>query len=228
MEPCVSVISLAPYSIFRINREEGTFIMPARKQHERYAKLVVSGTHKTKKDFGEGQFEWYTTPAKALAEDLIRDCSQHGAFILDGDVEPSEQRLLDEEEKLKQTYAKWIEEADGIFNRTGDVKLLTLHAREAAKALGVKRAWVSGLENMTLCEFCKGSVPYNVAKCSNCGAILNWEMARRGGLVSPEQIKIAVKKGWLQPEEEEDDRPSQAPAALPVEVGEPRVRASRK
>lgn len=190
----VTIVSLAPYSPFGVHRTEGDYVMPAKKKDEPYAKLVVKDG-RTFKDFGEKQKVWETVAAREIAEDLTRDCSEHGVFIAAGD-EPTDEELRAAAKKLRQEfYPRLIEEADSSYARTGDRKDISLHARVAARILNLKRDWALDLSELTPCIGCQELVAESVVKCKNCGAILNWEKARALGLVSPEQYRFATQEG---------------------------------
>lgn len=199
-----SIVSVCPYKAYGVHREEGEFMAPVKEAGKRYARSLVPAGRMTRLDFGDANFHHLETPAKAIAEDLLRDCADHGLFTYKGDREPTENELQDAEAKQREVYLMWIEAADAIYEKTHDAKQVGLHPRVAAKSIGVQRAWVSNLESLGPCRFCKELVHLNIAKCPKCQGVLNWELAREAGMVTEEQIRFAIKKGWL-PGDEEDE-----------------------
>ncbi len=194
----VTIVSLAPYVTSRVHRQEGDYEIPAKKKGEPYAKLVVRDG-RAFRDFGDKNRVWDTVPARAIAEDLVRDCADHGVFIAEGE-EPTDEELREAARKLRQeAYPRWIEEADSIFARTGDRKEISLHARIAARELNLRRDWALDLSELAPCVGCNTLVPAGTAKCAACGAILNWDKARSLGLVTPEQYEFAVQRGQAIP-----------------------------
>lgn len=198
-EDKVTIISLAPYEVFGVEREEGHYRMAARKEGERYSSLVVrDGT--THKDFGEGQKEPQTTPARKIAEDLTRTCINHGVFIVDGDRAPTEKEITDAEEALRETYAIWIEDADNEWARSHDFKRITMHARLAAGVLNQRREWASRLDAAQVpCKACQELVYPNIPRCPKCRAVLNWEAAREFSLLDAFEEQRGIELGKLMP-----------------------------
>src|SRR4051812_4713393 len=103
-EGVVTVVGLAPYKVIGVEREEGNYHLDPPAPGTRFSRLVVRDG-KTQMDMGIGTMKMeQSTPAKAIAADLVRGIEEHGFFVIDGDSSPSEAQLASEEAKLRDRY----------------------------------------------------------------------------------------------------------------------------
>lgn len=205
------VISLAPYVANQVVFWFGpTYHTVPKKDGEPYGVTEVQGSS-CSKDFGGDQKEYYDVPAKSIAEDLVRGLEDHGLFVVES-LPPSEAELAQATARQQAWYRGLIIDADSTWARTQDPKQISFHARVAAKSLNLKRDWASDMSMMAPCKACREMVSIEAAKCPHCTAILNYEKARDFGLLTPDQEKFAIKKGWLQDMDAlVEDAPAKAP-----------------
>lgn len=101
-----------------------------------------------------------------------------GVFISTTRV-PTPTLLNEERKKLHAYWAALVTEGNALWAKTKDYKLISDLMREAVDGLGVSTEWHDDYTNRQVCEGCGQSVRNNIAKCPQCGAILDEEKARR-------------------------------------------------
>jgi hypothetical protein len=98
------------------------------------------------------------------------------------------QRLLD------NTLDTLIKIADGLHSDITKRREITEVYRIAAKARHAERPWCAESKAMGRCAGCGRGVELDIAKCS-CGAVLNWELARKLRLITKAEFDEAVADG---------------------------------
>lgn len=195
-----TLVNVADFTAFDEMRQTGYFMLPARKEGERYGKLVV-GDVVSKMPLGEDRYQEMVVEADDLADSLINDhgADKFGCFVADG-AEPTDEEL----EKAERVYDEWmrkqVAEADVLWGQYHKHIFIGTHAKTAAKKLGLKREWLADIAETKRCPNCTAPNAPTQARCA-CGAVLDWERARDMGLLTEREEKRAIMKGLLTDEE---------------------------
>ena len=194
-----TLVNVAPFTAFDEMRPNGYFMLPGRKEGERYATLIVYDTI-AKRPLGEDQYVDVTIPVDQLAESLIKDhgVDKFGGFVAEG-VEPTKEEL----DAADVIYDQWrraqIVEADQLWEQYHKHIFISNHAKLACKELGLKRTWLEDVARTKQCPNCGTPNLPTQARCA-CGAILDYELAREFGLLSEREEQRAIRTGKLTPE----------------------------
>lgn len=188
------------------NRSYSSFWLKGKLPNEQYAVLEVTGRSAVL-DAGRGgeavgnglgwrvKLDKYYIPAKDIADDLCREFNGDlpaisstrqaaatfvkktmGVFISQTRV-PSKELLAKNILELKAYYSVLISEANAIWNKTKDYKLISDLHRDAAEYMGVSLPWHENLLSQEDCIGCGTKVKAGIAKCLHCNAILNEQLA---------------------------------------------------
>lgn len=133
------------------------------------------------------------------------DLRQWGVFASKHNP-PLESELAEAQARLHMKMDQLVKYADALYSDEKRRREITDVYKIAAKYLVVERPWCSVSKPMMQCPGCFKAVETAAAKCISCGAILNWEKARKLRLVSKEEYAEAVADGLA---------PAPAPAASP-------------
>lgn len=109
---------------------------------------------------------------------------------------PTEAELAQADARLRVTLDQLIQQGDALYADPTTRKQITPVYHTALIARKVVRAWHGESKEMARCEGCGRAIEKDVAKCE-CGAILNWEKARKLRLVSKEDFEEAVRDGLV-------------------------------
>jgi hypothetical protein len=135
--------------------------------------------------------------ANAIAKDVARLCngdigevSYAGIFVIANGDKPSEGELRQAHQKLAKRYEHCVANARGDWERSKRTDWITDEQRRAARYLNLTaEAWMSQAQGQALCEGCGIAHMPGIAKCGHCGAILDFEKAKRLGLLPPHMMK---------------------------------------
>lgn len=139
----------------------GDFHAPACPPDKLYAKFKV---HEVKQPCYMGKnnydemsgmstyiYETVTHPAEEIAKDFIdRHGAEFGVFASDTDGEPSEDCVKAARVKMVNKMASIVSAAEDDWEANHDRKRITDRAREAARFLGAKVAWVDAAQDVNL------------------------------------------------------------------------------
>lgn len=195
MQNAVNIISVAPFPVATANRPYGVYRVPAAPK-DGYAKYTVKDVNDWRTASG-GKPIPMAIQARALAEDLIQGAEDRGVFVIDTD-EPTPEQLAVARDQCRTYLLEKVEEGDADFRASGDVRMVSEHAKLGAQMFGIKKDWLLSPADLTMCPGCQAQVSQLAAKCV-CGAILNYARAREFGLLSEAQERNAVAMGKLQP-----------------------------
>lgn len=114
---------------------------------------------------------------------------------------PTEEELAKARGFYLGTCSDMVKIADQLWENPKDRWQVT-HSpifRQCAKELKLVRPWCQAFMAQEDCSYCKQPVPKEAAKCphAGCGAILNWEKARKGRIVSKAEYEEAVADGLV-------------------------------
>jgi hypothetical protein len=107
---------------------------------------------------------------------------------------PKPEEIAQAEALLRVTLDRLIAQADALYADPTKRGQITDVYRTAARIRHAERPWCAESKPMGRCDGCGRGVELDIAKCS-CGAILNWEKARKLRLVSKEEYDEAVAEG---------------------------------
>lgn len=100
-----------------------------------------------------------------------------GLFITDSPT-PSPVEIKAAQAKLRTTQARLVDEGDALDRQNKRHEITDMH-RDAAKALGVNRSWMSQEpREVANCPACQKPVDIEAVACPACGAVLDWERAK--------------------------------------------------
>lgn len=161
-----------------------------------YALTEISNGRQMK-DLG-GKLEPVELHAEDIARDVVMELEDHGVFVCAGDS-PTAKELATAKARMEAFFRREIEIADAEWNRNPEHRNISDVARRGANHFGFERPWAGLVEMLQACEYCGAQVRTGVAKCRECGGILDAEKALRGGLITREQYAEIT----AQPEAEE-------------------------
>lgn len=102
---------------------------------------------------------------------------------------PSPELLEANKATLNVYFATLVAEANAVFNKSKDWRMISDLARDAAEYLGVSTEWHENLLNRQICPGCGESVRIGIAKHPSCGAILDDARAYELDMLTPAQRK---------------------------------------
>ncbi len=137
-------------------------------------------------DKGNDEREPKYQPASERAKDIANRYAQFGVFVVANGMKPTRAECEKALKMLEATYRHRIEMSDEQWRKTGSVALTVSNAPTALKYFGLERDWAERAGEQEVCPYCSRSVKSKAVKCGNdnCGAILNWAEAYKGGIVS--------------------------------------------
>jgi hypothetical protein len=135
--------------------------------------------------------EWVTPNGEAET-----DLRKWGVFASKNNP-PTDEEVAEAKERLRKTFDALIKYADSLYEQPARRKEITPIYVIAAKTNKVVRPWCSESRAMKSCEGCFSPVEAAAAKCNACGAILDWNKARKLRLVSKAEFEEAVADGLV-------------------------------
>lgn len=174
---------------WHISRTYGMFHIPARKQNEPCA-LVVVTPRGDAIDLGDNHRFPFTISARDIAEDIIQDLGNHGVFVCAGEL-PSEEELSRARARRDSWYKQLVAEADEMWARGHSYREISDMHRRAALAMGLEREWAYVPQRQMDCPACGEKVKPGVALCKHCNAILDADRAARYGLGKSHETAVS-------------------------------------
>ncbi|SRR5258708_5172663 len=150
----------------------------------------------------EGNADVAEIGALEIARDVARLCNKDigehsyaGVFVIANGDKPSEGELREAHRKMKARYEYCVANARGEFERTKRSDWVSDEQRRAARYLNLtEEAWMGKAQGQQLCEGCGLPHMPGIAKCGQCGAILDFEKAEKLGLLPPHMIPAKEEK----------------------------------
>jgi hypothetical protein len=132
-------------------------------------------------DLGDNRRFPFTISAREIAEDLLQDLHDHGAFVCAG-ARPTADELAAATARRDAYYHRLIADGDTLWARGHSFREISDMHRRAAIALGVEREWAYVPTRTSECPACGEKIKLGVAVCKHCHAILDAEKAAKHGL----------------------------------------------
>lgn len=184
------ICNLSPFEFF-VSRSYGQFhILPAAEKAGQPYAITIIEDRQDRMDMGEGKY----TPALVEAIDIAEDLVKHGGFAVHGvflcaGTRPT-QKEIDAALALRDAYyAECIKEADKVWAQFHRHEMIDDNARRACMVLGEEREWAYKVKKRINCPGCGKSLLDTVAKCSECGVIVNVDRAEQYGLIDKAKAK---------------------------------------
>lgn len=135
-------------------------------------------------DMGDEQYMRVPIAAEDIAEDLVRNegIAVHGCFVIEG-PRPTQAEMDAGYKIMLAYYKRMLAEGDGLWEKYHRHEMIDDNSRRAALFLGEEREWAFQAVMKVDCPGCSHKVKTNVAKCPNCGYILDIDRATAGGLI---------------------------------------------
>ncbi len=190
-----TIINLHPFQLDLNMGFLGHLTVPAKKQGEPYAKIVIDKFRMDTRDLGDGNVEPIPVFPVQLAQDLVNHYDETGGvFYFEGTGEPPASMMTAAMEKKIQWYFKLYAEAEANWAQFHkNPHHISVRMRDAAKELlaqgliKVQPEWtiVSKSESPdNPCEGCGQVIPKIAKFCVHCNTIydVDWVKARRPDL----------------------------------------------
>ena len=178
----VSIASVSDQDWY-ISRTHGVYHIPGCAKGQAYALLLVTARGDAL-DLGDNRRFPFTISAREIAEDLLQDLHDHGAFVCAG-ARPSADELAAATARRDSYYHRLIAEGDTLWARGHSFREISDMHRRAAIALGLEREWAYVPMRTTECPACGEKIKQGVAVCKHCHAILDAEKAAKHGIHPP-------------------------------------------
>jgi hypothetical protein len=141
-------------------------------------------------EFGNSLGKDDYAPAEERARDIARRYAHLGVFACAG-PKPTREECAEALKKLEHTYKNRVAMSDEEWRKSGSILRTISNAPTALKYFGLERDWAERAGEQDICPYCARSVKSKAVKCGNvnCGAILNWKEARRGGIITKQEYE---------------------------------------
>ena len=128
--------------------------------------------------------------AEERAADYARRFAHLGVFVCAG-PKPTREECAAALKMLEHTYKARVAMSDEEWRKSESVTRTISNAPIALRYFGLERPWAERVGDQDVCPYCSRSVKSKAVKCgnNNCGAILDWKGARRGGLISKQEYE---------------------------------------
>jgi hypothetical protein len=183
----VSIASISDQDWY-VSRTHGVYHIPAcpkagpGESSQPYALLLITSRGDAL-DLGDNRRFPFTISAREIAEDLLQDLHDHGAFVCAG-ARPTADEIAAATARRETYYHRLIAEGDTLWARGHSFREISDMHRRAAIALGVEREWAYVPMRTGECPACGEKIKLGVAVCKHCHAILDAEKAAKHGLVA--------------------------------------------
>jgi hypothetical protein len=186
----------------------GEFYIPPCPEGQEYVSTKIKGAFFDEYDEGEGKLSWNYDGGREVAaaivgeglDDTSNNLPRHWGVFWSVNEKPTRQELAKCRELLTAKQKAVLAQGDKLALQ-GDKGLAQIQAihREAATFLKQHRSWESGdtETQMSECPGCGGYVKPGIAKCGQCGAILDFPKAFALGL-TPHRIAPGAEGGAAQ------------------------------
>lgn len=148
----------------------GILTIPGVKKGEKHAALEVTDKP-VSKDMGEDRYERVVIPAADFAKDLAERYQKNGVSW--GETpKPNGDETAEAESVFRQFCEQAVVEADALWRRYNDPRLIEDRARHAVEYLGITKEWHQpGVEpNATKeCPKCAEVIKAKAVRCKHCG-----------------------------------------------------------
>ena len=188
----------------------GTYVIPACEPGKPYSKpCIVNGFIADEYDLGDGKgnMSWNAEQGEEVAKDVVGIGSYTaelsplttnrewwGCFIAKGET-PTPEELSAAKEKLERCMKMWLADGDRLAGQgeKGIAQIGIPHI-EASVYLKQPRQWSNPVVAMIECPGCGSPIKPYIAKCGNCGAILDRVKAIELGLIPDETAPAKASK----------------------------------